>query len=418
MQQRLSGRPSVRTAAQQVAATTSAAVRQLAGGLGTAVLCLLLLGWLGVVAVLSLAGVGLLLVLPVLRQLRRLADRERTRLGRWGAVVIPAGPPPSALDDARRDPGVVRELRWLVVHATWGLVLGSLGVLLPLYAVRDMSFPAWWWLLPGTAAERAPWWWPVHDRTDAFGIALLGCGWAALTVGATPRMAALQASAGRRWLPPPPGTDLPLRLAELTATRAAALDAHGAELRRIERSLHDGTQNRLVGVTVLLGAARRALARDPDGVDELLGRAQGAAEDALAELRTVVRSILPPVLADRGLAGALAGLAADCPVPCQVDADVLGRCATSVEATAYFVVAEALTNVARHSGADLAQVTVQRRDDTLLLRVRDDGVGAADDSGSGLRGIRSRVAAHDGTFTLTSPAGGPTTLEVRLPCGS
>jgi signal transduction histidine kinase len=169
---------------------------------------------------------------------------------------------------------------------------------------------------------------------------------------------------------------------------------------------------------VLLGATRRALARDPAGAEAMLERAQDAAEQALAELRTVVRSILPPVLADRGLAGALAGLAADCGVPCQVDVDVPGRCAASVEATAYFVTAEALTNIAKHSQARHATVTVRRRGDRLSLRIEDDGIGGVDEhGGSGIAGVRSRIEAHDGRLTVTSPRGGPTTLQVELPCG-
>src|SRR5207302_2329831 len=123
------------------------------------------------------------------------------------------------------------------------------------------------------------------------------------------------------------------------------------ELRRIERSLHDGTQNRLVAVNVLIGAATRALARDPEDAREILARAQDAAEHALAELRGVVRSILPPVLTERSLPDALSGLAADCLVTCRIDADLTERYAASVEATVYFVVAEALTNIAKHSGA-------------------------------------------------------------------
>jgi len=231
-------------------------------------------------------------------------------------------------------------------------------------------------------------------------------------------MARLQANPGRRLLSAGPDADLSLRVAELTATRAAALDAHATELRRIERSLHDGTQNRIVTVTVLLGAARRMVARDPAGADELLERAQSAAEQALAELRTVSRSILPPVLADRGLAGALTGLAAESAVPCTVDVEVPRRCAASVEATAYFVAAEALTNIAKHSGASRATITVRAPGARLLLRITDDGRGGADEhAGSGLTGIRHRLAAHDGTLHLTSPPGGPTVLEADLPCG-
>ncbi|MGH3243579.1 MAG: sensor histidine kinase, partial [Spirillospora sp.] len=168
-----------------------------------------------------------------------------------------------------------------------------------------------------------------------------------------------------------------------------------------------------------LGATRRALTRDPSTALAMLDRAHDAAEQALAELRSVARGILPPVLDDRGLAGALAGLAANCGVPCEADVDVPGRCAASVEATAYFVTAEALTNVSRHSRAQHARVTVRRKGAHLRLRIEDDGVGGADArGGSGIAGIRSRIEAHDGHLTLTSPPGGPTTLDVELPCGS
>lgn len=202
------------------------------------------------------------------------------------------------------------------------------------------------------------------------------------------------------------------------AVIARLTESHATELRRIERSLHDGTQNRLVAVNVLLGGARRALARDPGAADALLGRAQEAAEAALAELRATVRAILPPVLGDRGLPGALVSLAAACPVDCHVDVDLPGRCGTTAEAAAYFVVAEALTNIARHSDAGHATVVVRRDGVLLHVEITDDGRGGARPRpGSGLDGVRRRIEAHDGTLTLASPAGGPTTLTASLPCG-
>ncbi|MGY1855408.1 sensor histidine kinase [Modestobacter sp. SYSU DS0290] len=394
-----------------------AALEQLGGGLGTALLAFCLLLWLGVVAVLSLVGVGVLLAPAALRAVRRLAERERARLSRWGPDVLGPGPAPSSWR-ALADPAVRRELVWVAGHGTLGLLYDLVGITLPVYAVRDLTYPLYWRAL---APEEfgSPWWWPVSGWADVVAVSLLGLGFAALTVGLTPLMARFQARVAGRLLGPPPGTDLSLRVAELTATRAAALDAHLAELRRIERSLHDGTQNRLVAVTVLLGAARRSLDRDPTAAEELLERAQDAAEQALAELRSVARGILPPVLVDRGLAGALSGLAASSPVPCTVDVDAPGRCPASVESTAWFVVAEALTNVARHSGATAVRVTVRRHGDRLALAVTDDGHGGAvEGAGSGLAGVRRRVEAHDGVFALDSPPGGPTTLEVELPCGS
>ncbi|GGM88194.1 sensor histidine kinase [Dactylosporangium sucinum] len=395
------------------------AVEHLAGGLATAVLALVALAALLVTAATCLAGVGLLLVPSALRVLRSVADRERARLSRWAAPLPSAGPAPRTLRDAAGDPVVRREALWLGLHATAGLALGLVGVTLPLNVVRDGAFPLYWQYLPAGEATSSIGFPVVHNLPQSLVVTLIGAGWVAALLVLEPGLAWLQAWPGRRLLAPDPAADTALRIARLTATRAAALDAHAAELRRIERSLHDGTQNRLVAVTVLLGVARRALDRDPSSAAAALDRAQDAAEEALAELRAVVRGILPPVLADRSLPDALSALAAGCPVPCTVDVGPVGPCAASVEATAYHVVAEALTNVAKHSGASAAAVAVTSDGAVLRLRVTDDGTGGADErAGSGLAGIRGRAEAHDGTFTLASPAGGPTTLEVTLPCGS
>ncbi|CAM5631022.1 histidine kinase OS=Streptomyces tendae OX=1932 GN=GUR47_20375 PE=4 SV=1 [Streptomyces tendae] len=408
---------SVRETAVRSLRAAGTATGQLVGGLGTAVQGVGVLVLLALAAVTAPAGAGLLLAPLALRALHALARRERERLSRRGVEIVPPDPPPTRLRSAPGDPTTRRELAWLVRHGTLGLLLGLLGLLLPVCAFRDTTFPLWWPLIPEDATTTSIGVGTAHSWLDALTATLLGVGWTAILLGLGPGMARLQAAPARRLLAAGPDTDLSLRVAELTATRAAALDAHATELRRIERSLHDGAQNRLVSVTVLLGAARRMVARDPAGADELLERAQSAAEQALAELRSVARGILPPVLADRGLAGALSGLAADCAVPCRVETDVPHRCAASVEATAYFVVAEALTNIAKHSGAGRASVTVRARGGRLRLLVEDDGRGGADeDGGSGLTGIRRRVAALDGTFRLTSPPGGPTTLEVELRC--
>ncbi|WP_369201325.1 sensor histidine kinase [Streptomyces sp. PU-14G] len=408
----------LRSAATHTASAALAGLEQLAGGLGTGALALFALAWLLFGVVTIPLGVGLLLTPAALRTAHALARRERDRLSRWGPEIVDPGAPPTRLRTAWSAPVTYRTLGWLVWHATLGTLLGLLGVLLPLFAVRDSTFPLYWPLAPDDAASTSIGLGVAHTWVDAASVCLLGVGWVAIILGLAPGMARLQAAPGRRLLAAPAGADLSLRIAELTASRAGALDAHAAELRRIERSLHDGTQNRMVTVTVLLGAARRMVARDPGGADELLDRAQSAAEQALAELRTVSRSILPPVLADRGLAGALSGLAADCAVSCDIDVETPQRCAASVEATAYFVVAEALTNVAKHSGAHRATVTVRGGGGQLRVSVVDDGRGGAEErNGSGLTGIRRRVAALDGTLTLASPPGGPTVLEVYLPGG-
>ncbi|GAA4526182.1 sensor histidine kinase [Amycolatopsis samaneae] len=400
------------------ARTSMDAFEHLVGGLGTAVLAAGLVLVLAVTTALCLVGVGLYLAPATLRMVRVIADRERARLSRWGTEIVDPGPVPAALVAAVRDPAVRRDLRWVLCHATVGLALGVLGVTLSLYVVTDLTFVLWWRLVPPERATDTAYLVEVRSTSDALLVALLGVGWLGVALLVVPVMAWLQAWPGRRLLSPGPGADLALRVARLTATRAAALDAHAAELRRIERSLHDGTQNRLVAVNVLLGATRRALARDPAEADAMLDRAQDTVEQALDELRGVVRGILPPVLADRSLPDALVSLATACPVDCRVEAELPTRCAVSVEATAYFVVAEALTNVTKHSDALCAAVRLRRVGEALRLTVTDNGRGGADErGGSGIAGIRRRVEAHDGTFALTSPVGGPTTLTVSLPCG-
>ncbi|CAM3544059.1 sensor histidine kinase [Kibdelosporangium persicum] len=394
------------------------ALEHIVGGMATAVMAVAMLPWLAITALLSVVGVGLFLAPTALRMVRVVADRERARLSRWGYDIVGPEPVSTSLIAALRDPAVRKELGWLLWHGTAGLVLSLAGMSLPLWVVTDLTFVLWWRLLPAGEAADTLDIVAVNDTSDAIWVSAMGVGWGVAAVFVLPLLARLQAWPGRQLLSPAPGTDLAVRVARLAATRAAALEAHATELRRIERALHDGTQNRLLAVNVLLGAARRALARDPATADEILARAQDSAEQALAELRDVVRSILPPVLTNRSLPDALTALAASCPVPCRIDADLPDRFAASVEATAYFAVAEALTNIAKHSGAANAVVSLGRHEDMLVVEVVDDGHGGADErGGSGLAGIRHRVEAHDGTFTLTSPVGGPTRMTVSLPCG-
>jgi len=381
------------------------------------------------VAVLCFLWVGLPLVRLAARWLRHLAGLERRRLSACGMAVTapyPAGSPRpgTSAREIVADRSLRRDLAWLVIHATYGLIVGVVVLQLVVNAVQDITYPLWWRHVGPELQDIVNGWvdaksWSVAVWAPAVGLLFLG-----IWLVATPWLLRMQAAPGRRLLDIPADTDLSARVSELTATRAAALDAHAIELRRIERALHDGAQNRIVGAAVLVGAARREIKRqpdrvDPERVDAVLSRAQDTIEDALAELRSVVRSILPPVLEDRGLSGALSALAADCPVPCRVVVDVPVRCPISVETTAYFAAAEALTNVARHSEADHAEVEVRLRGDRLLVRITDDGRGGADATrGSGLTGITRRVEAHDGVVTVTSPAGGPTEIRAELPCGS
>ncbi len=220
-------------------------------------------------------------------------------------------------------------------------------------------------------------------------------------------------------LTPSAAEQLARRVDTLTETRAKVMDAHGAELRRIERDLHDGTQARLVALSMRLGMAREALHEDPETMAVLLAEAHQSAEEAMVELRDVIRTMYPPILADRGLAGALWAMAARAAVPTQVDVGPLGTVPAAVEAAAYFAVAEGLTNVAKHSRATAASVRVSRAGAVLSVVVTDNGVGGADAArGTGLSGIARRAAALDGSLQVSSPAGGPTSVRVELPCGS
>jgi signal transduction histidine kinase len=217
------------------------------------------------------------------------------------------------------------------------------------------------------------------------------------------------------------------RVEDLAESRAGVVDAADAERRRIERDLHDGVQQRLVSLAMNLGLARRTLKDLPPEALRVLAEAQQEAQAAIAELRDVVRGLHPAVLEDRGLDAALSGIAARAPLPVRLHVDMPERPVPTVEAVAYFVVAEALTNVVKHAGASRAEIWVAARNGLLRIAVSDDGRGGADPDagpragsfaggGSGLSGLRKRVASVDGRFSLSSPVGGPTTVTVELPC--
>ncbi|GAA3291231.1 hypothetical protein GCM10020218_063540 [Dactylosporangium vinaceum] len=200
-------------------------------------------------------------------------------------------------------------------------------------------------------------------------------------------------------------------------TRADAVDAQAAELRRIERDLHDGVQARLVSLSMIIGLADELLDRNPAGTRKLLLEARESSSAALVELRHLVRGIHPPVLAERGLAGAVRALAIGLPVEISVEVDLPGRPDLPVESAAYFAVAETLTNLVRHSRARHGSVVLRHAAGLLTIVVTDDGRGGADPAaGSGLRGIERRLAAFDGTLELSSPPSGPTVITMELPC--
>ncbi|WP_326688991.1 MULTISPECIES: histidine kinase [unclassified Streptomyces] len=352
------------------------------------------------VAVVFVVGAGV--VPETVQLLRRTAAFKRRQVAAWTGTEIPEAYPPltgtlvERVRTATRDPSTYQDLRWMAAHYVYGLAPALAAM--PL-AVLTLCADAVWCGLLGRPA---------------------------LTPQLLVRLADADAGWSRTLLEPTPEAQNSARLAErveeLTVTREGALTAHGAELRRIERDLHDGTQAHLVALSMRVGLARRAYEKDPDAARKLLDDAQDQAEAALTELRHVVRGIHPPILTDRGLVGAVRALAAGSGLEVAVRADgVEGagvpRAPAAVETAAYFVVAEALTNAAKHSGSERAWVELVRDTRTLTVSVRDEGCGGADSSGgSGLLGVRRRVAALDGTVEVTSPTGGPTVIEVELPC--
>ena len=224
----------------------------------------------------------------------------------------------------------------------------------------------------------------------------------------------------RALLGPSRNEELARRVETLAQSRADIIKATDAERRRIERDLHDGAQQTLVSLAMNLGIAHATMTDAPEPARQSIADAQDEALVALAEMRALVRGLHPAVLSDRGLDAALSGLVARTPVPVRLTVDVPSRCSPSVEAVAYFIVAEALTNVAKHSSASRAEVTVTRDGDQLRVVIADDGHGGATPTtdGSGLRGLAQRAASVDGTLTIDSPAGGPTTITAELLCGS
>jgi signal transduction histidine kinase len=210
------------------------------------------------------------------------------------------------------------------------------------------------------------------------------------------------------------------RVAVLEHSRQQVLDSAEQERRRIERDLHDGAQQHLVSLAIALGRARARLGPDTDTTAlELIDEARRDARQAITELRDLTRGLHPPILTDRGLDAALSALAARAPIPVSVEVSTQPRPSSTIEAITYFIVAEALTNVAKHARASHASVRVTRAADQLRVVISDDGRGGADPArGSGLAGLADRVAGVDGQFSLTSPAGGPSVLEVSLPCES
>ena len=362
-----------------------------------------------------LLGLGMLLVPVGAEALHRWTEWERRRAGGHLGVEVRSTVAERGFRNVVGSPATWRRLAWLVMHMLAGTVFGLVGLAALVGVPATVAAMVLWPVIPDMTLLGVP---PTNwISAVAFGSGQLVVAVSALLWGA-PALARVHARTTLRMLSPTTAEVLAERVDELAATRTGALEAHGAELRRIERDLHDGAQAQLVALAMRLGVAEKLARDDPETVVRLLREARDGAEEAMTGLRDVVRTLYPPILADRGLAGAVSALGARCEVPTMVTVGDLGEVPAAVEAAAYFVVAEALTNVTKHSAGTRALATVSRDGGALHVEVTDDGVGGVDESrGTGVTGMRNRVAALDGSTSLRSPEGGPTTIKVSLPCG-
>jgi signal transduction histidine kinase len=377
-----------------------------------------------------------------LRGLRTLTRVTRTLVGEWGGrpLADPYLPPPdragrrlSFRDQLRWlawDPATWRDLAWALLGPVASIVLAALpaiaagaGLVLAGSGLERTSGSSSSAAGSVSAAPGAPGLpslpTPVTHSHGAgtplqivFGLTL-----ACLGVAVAPWLLQAYAALARTLLAPTGQAELAQRVYHLTQTRTETIDSGAAEIRRIERDLHDGAQARLVAVGMALGAAEDLIGRQPDAARALLAEARTASAQALAELRALVRGILPPVLADRGLADAVRALALDSGLRVEVAADLPGRPPPPVESAAYFAVCELLANVSKHAGTRQVWIDLHYQRGMLRIDVTDNGAGGADPAaGTGLRGIERRVAAFDGILALNSPAGGPTVATLEIPC--
>lgn len=386
-------------------------------------------------------GLGLIFLIPLgVAHFRWLANLRREFAG-WGGLRVERPYTPQLLPQRRPD-GLLqvhnnlykteamaafnarwlwtwsdvatwRDLVWLAVDPVVTVALLGAPVAAAIYGAFGLALPWLWTTLFG--AEWSAWYGAVDGNRTAglvAGVALVAA--AFVTVG---RLVTVHARWTALLLRPTREAALRLRVEQLTRSRADAVDAQAAEVRRIERDLHDGAQARLIAVGLTLGAIERLMDTDPAAARRLVAQTKETAEAALRELRDLVRGIHPPVLSERGLGDAVRALALDTAADVTVDGVLAGRPPAPVESAAYFAVSELIANATRHGGA--GRVAVHLHHDAGLLRVTvtDDGTGGADPSrGTGLRGIERRLGTFDGTLALSSPPGGPTVATLELPC--
>ncbi|MFH8408904.1 sensor histidine kinase [Streptomyces sp. NPDC018019] len=387
------------------------------------------LAWFAIVGMsLTLLGFGLFLVPGLVAALRWSASTQRRLTANTGVPVAePYGPAPRTeggwkgawrkCEAIFTDSATWRDMLWAQCAVTITglfaivpfamLVHGLFGMLLPL--IWEPVIEAWdgtWYMFVPVRSQDAAW--------IAGGLGLVE-----IPVGLliAPYVLRLHARITHSLLAPTAKARMGRRVEHLSRTRTDVVDSSAAEIRRIERDLHDGAQARLLAMGMKLGAAESLLDENPEAVRALLAETRDASVRALEELRDLVRGIHPPVLADRGLVDAVRSLALESRLQVQVTANLPARPEPAVESAAYFAVCELLANATKHSGARRVLIDIQYRANALTMSVTDDGNGGAGlESGTGLQGVQRRLAAFDGTLGISSPVGGPTTVSLQIPC--
>ncbi len=376
----------------------------------------------GLSMVVTLVGIPLLFALAYVDRAMSWIERERMKV--MGETVESAyrrsaksGVWPLVRTVAT-DTQTWKDLTWHLFVSIFTFAAGVVAISLWASALWAIVYPFYWSFVPHSALPELG-----SRRLDtwnfAFAVLGLGLALAIVTAWLCAALSRAQVSLARLLLAPSDRQRLAARVEDLTRTRAAAADVQAAELQRIERDLHDGAQARLVAVTMELGRARERFDEDPEGARELVESAHREAAAAIVELRELVAGIYPAVLADRGLDAAVSSVASSSSVPVTVHVTLDGRLPAAAEVAAYFVVAEAIANVGKHSNAEHAEIRIDRAGDLVVVEVEDDGDGGADRAkGTGLRGLSDRVAALDGRVLVSSPTGGPTVVRAEIPCVS
>jgi signal transduction histidine kinase len=334
-------------------------------------------------------------------------------------VAVPGAGRPALSLAMIGDPQAWRDLLHAVLGFPVRLATSLIALCWGVGGLGGLLFVAWEWALPDGPEDRRGLFWLLNGTESRVAEIVVNTVLGAVMLAVFPWMVrglvATRAALARGLLTNQTAA-LRARADELATGRRAAVHVEATTMRRLERDLHDGPQQRLVRMTMDLEATSRRLDDDPEKARPLLDEAIAQSREALAELRALSRGIAPPVLSDRGLDAALGAAAARSPVPVTLDVAVPGRLPAAVETTAYYVVTEALTNVAKHAAASRATVTAALDDDRLVVSVEDDGRGGAHSGkGHGLAGLADRVTTVDGTLAITSPAGGPTVLTASLP---